>query len=124
MKLYDTVSVWDCCAASGGKSILAWDKIKMQAPKAKIELTVSDVRDSIIANLKKRFTEAGIQNYHSFVGDLTKQYNLSGMRTFDIVICAAAVQAHGEEHRSNWFSFRKIKLNTTQLCKKILRLLP
>jgi 16S rRNA (cytosine967-C5)-methyltransferase len=95
MKFYDTVSVWDCCAASGGKSILAWDRIKMQNVKCKIELTVSDVRESIIANLKKRFTEAGIQNYHSFVGDLTKQYNLSGMRTFDIVICDAPCSGSG-----------------------------
>lgn len=57
--------VWDCCAASGGKSILAYDTIK------NISLTVSDIRPSILNNLKKRFTEAGIRNYTSFVADLS-----------------------------------------------------
>ncbi|AXY75754.1 Fmu (Sun) domain-containing protein [Paraflavitalea soli] len=58
------VRVWDCCAASGGKSILAWDVL------GSIDLTVSDIRESIIANLKKRFAEAGITKYRSFVADL------------------------------------------------------
>lgn len=57
--------VWDCCAASGGKSILAWDVL------GAIDLTVSDIRESIIANLKKRFTEAGITKYRSFVADVS-----------------------------------------------------
>lgn len=57
--------VWDCCAASGGKSILAWDVL------GSIDLTVSDIRESIIANLKKRFTEAGITKYRSFVADVS-----------------------------------------------------
>jgi 16S rRNA (cytosine967-C5)-methyltransferase len=59
------IRVWDCCAASGGKSILAWDVL------GNIDLTVSDIRESIIANLKKRFTEAGITKYRSFVADLS-----------------------------------------------------
>lgn len=57
-------SVWDCCAASGGKSILAYDVLK------NIDLTVSDIRSSIIHNLKQRFAAAGITKYHSFVSDL------------------------------------------------------
>jgi 16S rRNA (cytosine967-C5)-methyltransferase len=59
------MAVWDCCAASGGKSILAWDIL------GNIRLTVSDIRESIIANLKKRFGEAGITQYGSFVADLS-----------------------------------------------------
>lgn len=58
------LKVWDCCAASGGKSILAWDVL------GRIDLTVSDIRESIIANLKKRLAEAGIKGYHAFVADL------------------------------------------------------
>lgn len=58
------LSVWDCCAASGGKSILAYDVL------GAIDLTVSDVRESIITNLRRRFAEAGIKQYHSFIADL------------------------------------------------------
>ena len=60
------IKVWDCCAASGGKSILAKDVLK------DIELTVSDVRESIVVNLKKRFLEAGIDRYKSFIADISK----------------------------------------------------
>ncbi|MEO9021299.1 MAG: Fmu (Sun) domain-containing protein [Ginsengibacter sp.] len=59
------ISLWDCCAASGGKSILAYDTLK------NIELTVSDTRKSILENLRNRFIKAGIKNYHSFIADLS-----------------------------------------------------
>ena len=58
-------TVWDCCAASGGKSIMAYDI------NPNIELTVSDKRESILENLHKRFAKAGIKKYHSFVADLS-----------------------------------------------------
>jgi 16S rRNA (cytosine967-C5)-methyltransferase len=58
------ISVWDCCAGSGGKSIMLHDLYP------DTELIVSDIRESILANLKKRFKEAGIKNYHSFITDL------------------------------------------------------
>ncbi|HTI07427.1 MAG TPA: hypothetical protein VL832_02690 [Puia sp.] len=58
-------SFWDACAASGGKSILAFDL------NPGIDITVSDIRESILHNLRERFRRAGIKSYHSFVADLT-----------------------------------------------------
>ena len=61
-------SFWDACAASGGKSILAHDLYPDMA------ITVSDIRDSILHNLKGRFHAAGIKNYDAFVADLTRDF--------------------------------------------------
>ena len=58
------ISIWDCCAGSGGKSIMAHDI------DPNISLIVSDIRESILSNLKKRFAAAGIKNYKSLAGDL------------------------------------------------------
>jgi 16S rRNA (cytosine967-C5)-methyltransferase len=56
--------LWDCCAASGGKSLMINDLF----PGVKI--TVSDIRQSILQNLSKRFKEAGIFKFRSFLADL------------------------------------------------------
>jgi 16S rRNA (cytosine967-C5)-methyltransferase len=62
-----TPSVWDACAASGGKSLLVHDLF----PDAK--LTVSDIRESILRNLRGRFHTAGITKYSAFIADLTSE---------------------------------------------------
>jgi 16S rRNA (cytosine967-C5)-methyltransferase len=64
----DAISVWDCCAASGGKSIHLHDLF----PQVKIAAT--DIRKSILHNLQIRFSEAGIRNYVSEVADISKPY--------------------------------------------------
>ena len=101
--------VWDCCAASGGKSILLYDT------DPNIDLTASDLRESILANLKKRFEKAGIKKYRSFVADLTVnprlieetgqerptssiQYPASG--NFDLIICDAPCTGSGSWSRT------------------------
>jgi 16S rRNA (cytosine967-C5)-methyltransferase len=84
--------VWDCCAASGGKSIMAVDVMK------NIELTVSDVRQSILHNLHNRFKAANIKGYHSFVVDVTNASSLQsaiGTSTFDLIICDAPCSGSG-----------------------------
>lgn len=72
------ISVYDCCAASGGKSILAQDELKQ------ISLTVSDIRPSIIHNLQKRFLQADIKNYRAFVQDITRKHQ--PVEQYDLVI--------------------------------------
>lgn len=57
---------WDCCAASGGKSLLLYD----QQPDLK--LLVSDNRESILENLDERFRNAGLKNYQKKVLDLSQ----------------------------------------------------
>jgi 16S rRNA (cytosine967-C5)-methyltransferase len=59
--------LWDVCAASGGKSIMLHDLYE-----GKPKLVVSDIRESILFNLKERFRMAGINNYQSFISDITK----------------------------------------------------
>lgn len=58
-------SFWDACAASGGKSILAHDLYP------DMQITVSDIRESILHNLRARFRAAGIARYSSFLIDLS-----------------------------------------------------
>jgi 16S rRNA (cytosine967-C5)-methyltransferase len=82
----DKPAVWDCCAGSGGKSIMIYDI------DPKIKLTVSDTRESILANLKKRFASAGIKNYGSFVIDLA---NKSAIRNPQPEIIIADVPCSG-----------------------------
>jgi 16S rRNA (cytosine967-C5)-methyltransferase len=61
---------WDCCAGSGGKSILLADLY----PGCR--LTVSDIRESMLKNQAVRFKEAGLQPTHFFKADLTDQHDL------------------------------------------------
>jgi 16S rRNA (cytosine967-C5)-methyltransferase len=87
------IKVWDCCAASGGKSIMAFDLLQP------IELTVSDVRISILKNLEKRFAVAGIQKYKSFVADLTEPTIDSGP-TPDLLIADVPCTGSGTWSRT------------------------
>lgn len=79
--------VWDCCAASGGKSLLIYDRYPG------IQLTVSDVRENILANLAKRFREAGIKQYDGFVADLSKP--VKGDGSYDLVMADVPCSGSG-----------------------------
>ena len=91
-----STSVWDCCAASGGKSILAYDILN------KIDLTVSDLRPFILQNLKNRFATARIKNYKAFVADLAQVTEpIKNQKThFDLIICDVPCSGSGTWGRS------------------------
>jgi 16S rRNA (cytosine967-C5)-methyltransferase len=86
--------IWDACAASGGKSILAYDIFRH------IDLTVSDVRESILVNLEKRFAAAGIKQYHPFIADLSTSTLNIGNSTFDIIITDVPCSGSGTWSRT------------------------
>lgn len=81
--------VWDCCAASGGKSIMLFDLLPG------IELTVSDVRNTILVNLQERFEAAGIKKYNSFVADLADPAFVSHHSEYDLIIADVPCSGSG-----------------------------
>jgi 16S rRNA (cytosine967-C5)-methyltransferase len=85
-------SAWDCCAASGGKSILLYDVLK-----GRVNLSVSDLRSSILHNLDLRFKRAGIKKYISFTADLAADGAVqhTGSGGYDIIICDAPCSGSG-----------------------------
>ena len=88
------VTVWDCCAASGGKSILLYDILH-----GHLRLTVSDVRENIMHNLRNRFEDAGIKNYDSFVADLTQE-NAVTKKQYELIVCDAPCSGSGTWSRT------------------------
>ena len=86
--------VWDACAASGGKSILAFDIFKQP------DLTVSDIRQSILFNLEKRFASAGIKSYSSFVGDLSSPTFNHRNSKYDLIITDVPCSGSGTWSRT------------------------
>lgn len=100
------LDAWDCCAASGGKSIL----LKDHFPNS--QLTVSDIRDSILANLRKRFQEADITKYKWFVADISSP-QFRHNKQYDLIICDAPCSGSGTWARTpeqlNFFTEDKIQ---------------
>jgi len=125
------LKVWDCCAGSGGKSLLLHDI----DPGA--TLTVSDIRESILFNLKQRFAKAGIKNYTSFTADLTNlnfsksvpadksQISLKVRQdsigeSFDLVICDVPCTGSGTWSRTpeQLYFFNDKKIDQYALLQK------
>jgi 16S rRNA (cytosine967-C5)-methyltransferase len=86
-------TAWDCCAASGGKSILLKDHFPA------LQLTVSDIRESILINLTKRLAQAGIAGYKKMVADIA-QAPLKLQQKFDLIVCDAPCSGSGTWSRT------------------------
>lgn len=84
-------SWWDCCAASGGKSLMLLDSVP------DVKLLVSDVRLSILRNLDERFDKATIKtSYRKKIIDLTKPAsNILYDEKFDGIILDAPCSGSG-----------------------------
>ncbi|MFT3981898.1 MAG: methyltransferase domain-containing protein [Ferruginibacter sp.] len=91
----NVTDAWDCCAASGGKSILLYDRLQ-----TRIKLTVSDIRPGILHNCKKRLQEAGINIHHAFVTDMSQPVKDELVEDFDIIICDAPCTGSGTWSRT------------------------
>ena len=89
------VEVWDCCAASGGKSILLHDILH-----GHVNLHVSDIRPNILNNLRSRFKEAGIKNYHAFTANLLEEQSAIPEIKYDLIICDAPCTGSGTWSRT------------------------
>lgn len=98
------IPAWDCCAASGGKSILLFDRLK-----GNVQLTVSDIRENILVNLRKRLQEAAINLNRSFAADLTRGTGLAAGEKFRIILCDVPCTGSGTWSRTpeQLFSFER-----------------
>lgn len=111
------ISIWDCCAGSGGKSIMAFDL------NPRIELTVSDSRESILSNLKKRFETSGLKKYKSFLLDLVNMESGFGNLQSEIIIADVPCTGSGTWSRTpeQLYFFQKRKIEEyAALQKKIV----
>lgn len=75
---------YDCCSGAGGKSLLLRD---MQPT---VQLDVSDIRESILSNLVKRFRQYHHPSPNTHILDAADQVQLSrafGKDRFDGIIC-------------------------------------
>jgi 16S rRNA (cytosine967-C5)-methyltransferase len=110
------LSIWDCCAASGGKAIMTWDHYH------DIELTVSDKRESILANLEKRFHAAGINQYQSFLMDLGNPDAFVPSGEFDIIVADVPCSGSGTWGRApeNLVYFDAKKVSGYQLLQRTI----
>lgn len=111
----DSFFAWDCCAASGGKSLLLFDHF------SKVQLTISDIREGILFNLQNRFKRAGVNSYKSLVADVSAA-DFAPPGSFDLVICDAPCSGSGTWARTPeqlfYFSAKEIE-RYASLQKKI-----
>ncbi len=85
---------WDACAGSGGKSILAHDLYP------NLHIFASDVRASILQNLRNRFATAGIRRYTTFIADLRLQPPPASAAGADLILADVPCTGSGTWSRT------------------------
>ncbi len=88
---------FDCCSGAGGKSLLLKDL------ESGVRLTITDIRDSIIYNLQKRFRQYRHVPPVAHVADVANSHQLDktiGSKQFDNIICDAPCSGSGTWSRT------------------------
>ena len=98
---------WDCCAASGGKTLL------LHSFEPVLDLLVTDLRESVLNNLDERFRLAGIRKYQKKEMDLLQNNDqILHHYEFDGIILDAPCTGSGTWGRTpemlTFFEDRKI----------------
>lgn len=100
-------TVWDVCSGAGGKSILLKDKLPP------FGLLASDIRDTILHNLKMRFRLYGLHKAKAIVvnsADAKVVAATIGNQKFDLVLCDVPCSGSGTWSRTpEQFHFFKDK---------------
>ena len=113
---------WDTCAASGGKSILAHDLYP------NLHITASDIRASILKNLRTRFAAAGIHRYMTFLADLSTQPPPASAAGADLILADVPCTGSGTWSRTPealyFFDSRKIIPYQDRQCRIISNIAP
>ena len=87
-------SIWETCSGAGGKSILLSHLL------TNINHVATDIRDSIIINLKSRFTVLGIAPPETRIIDLSKANSISQIHPTEIVIADMPCSGSGTWRRT------------------------
>lgn len=85
-------TVWDVCSGAGGKSILLKDKLPS------FSLLASDIRETILHNLKMRFRLYGLHKTKTIVvnsADIMAVTAGIGTQKFDLVLCDVPCSGSG-----------------------------
>ena len=85
---------WDCCAASGGKSLL------LHALEPSVYILASDKRASSLLNLELRFKQAGITQFRRREIDLLAEINSIEKDSMDGIILDAPCSGSGTWSRT------------------------
>lgn len=115
-------NVWDCCAASGGKSILAFDYLP------NVKLLASDVRSSMMPQLKNRLQQAGLHECKTAVIDLEQPVGGALTESIDLLIADVPCSGSGTWGRTpeqlRFFETSQIEIFAARQQKIVAAALP